>query len=164
MESAAQAWWSFVALGVCAGVVSGMLGVGSGTVIIPALVLVMHLPQKSAQGTCLAAMIPMVAVGAIRYKLNPSIEVNMANAALLALGGVAGAFVGVEIVTRLPGGVLRKIFACFIIAVGLRMLFTPGRAKPANDAAPTARGEAGLAVEGSSPAGGRKADDGGGDR
>ncbi len=143
MESAAQGWWSFVALGVCAGVVSGMLGVGGGVVIIPALVLVMGLPQKSAQGMCLAAMIPMVAVGAIRYKLNPSIEVNMASAALLALGGVAGAFVGVEIVTRLPGNVLRKVFACFIIAVGLRMLFTPGKARPANDAAPTVEGEAG---------------------
>ncbi len=144
MEGVAQNWWSFVALGVCAGVVSGMLGVGGGIVIIPALVLVMHLPQKSAQGMCLAAMVPMVAVGAIRYKLNPSIEVDMASAALLALGGVAGAFVGVEIVTRLPGGVLRKIFACFIIVVGLRMLFTPGRAKPSNDAAPAVQDEAGL--------------------
>jgi uncharacterized membrane protein YfcA len=46
-------------------------------------------------------------------------------------------------VTRLPGSVLRKIFACFIIAVGVRMLFTPGRPKPANDAAPTVQGEAG---------------------
>ena len=50
-----------MALGVCAGIVSGMLGVGSGTVIIPALALIMHLPQKPAQGMCLAAMIPMVA-------------------------------------------------------------------------------------------------------
>lgn len=106
----------------------------------------------------------MVAVGAIRYKLNPSIEVNMANAALLALGGVAGAFLGVEIVTRLPGSVLRKIFACFIIAVGLRLLFTRAGARPASDGAPTARGEPGLAVEVSSPAAGRKPDDGGGDR
>jgi uncharacterized membrane protein YfcA len=122
-----------------------MLGVGSGTVIIPALVLLMGLPQKSAQGMCLAAMIPMAAVGAIRYKLNPSIEVDMANAALLALGGVAGAFVGVEIVTRLPGSVLRKIFACFIIVVGLRMLFTPGRARPSGDAAPTVQAERGRA-------------------
>jgi len=178
VETAAQGWWSFVALGVCAGIVSGMLGVGSGTVIIPALVLIMGFQQKSAQGMCLAAMIPMVAVGAIRYKLNPSIEVNVAGAALLALGGVAGAFVGVEIVTRLPGSVLRRIFACFVIAVGLRLLFTPGRAKPANDADPTAHVEAGqvhparpepyqqagLAVEASSPAAGRKANDGGGDR
>ncbi len=126
VESAAHGWWAFVLLGVCAGVVSGMLGVGSGTVIIPALVLLMGLPQKSAQGMCLAAMIPMVAVGAVRYKLNPDIEVSMVRVALLALGGVAGAFVGVEIATRLPGSVLRRVFACFIIAVGLRMLIAPG--------------------------------------
>lgn len=145
MESAAHGWWTFVALGVCAGVVSGMLGVGSGTVIIPALVLLMGFQQKSAQGMCLAAMVPMVAVGAIRYKLNPSIEVDVASAALLALGGVVGAFVGVEIVTRLPGSVLRKVFACFIIAVGLRMLFTPGRARPSGDAAPAVQAERGRA-------------------
>jgi uncharacterized membrane protein YfcA len=68
----------------------------------------------------------MVAVGALRYKLNPDIDVSMTHAALIAVGGVAGAFVGVEIATRLPGSVLRRIFACFIIAVGLRMLIAPG--------------------------------------
>ncbi len=117
----------FLVLGVCAGVVSGMLGVGSGTVIIPALVLLLSIPQKSAQGMCLAAMIPMVAVGALRYKLNPDIDVNMMHAALIAAGGVVGAFVGVEIAARLPGSVLRRVFACFIIVVGLRMLIGRGK-------------------------------------
>lgn len=129
--SAAHGWWIFVLVGICAGVVSGMLGVGSGTVIIPGLVLLLSLPQKSAQGMCLAAMIPMVAIGALRYKLNPDIDVSMMHAALIAVGGVAGAFAGVEIATRLSGSVLRRIFACFIIAVGLRMLIAPGGRKSA---------------------------------
>jgi hypothetical protein len=118
--------WVLLTLGVCAGIVSGMLGVGSGTVIIPALVLVLSIPQKSAQGMCLAAMIPMVTVGALRYKLNTDIDVSVTHAALIAIGGVAGAFVGVEIATRLPGSVLRRVFACFLIAVGMRMLLAPG--------------------------------------
>ncbi len=126
VETAAYGSWMLLTLGVCAGVVSGMLGVGSGIIIIPVLVLLLGMPQKSAQGMCLAAMIPMVTVGALRYKLNPDIDVSMPHTALIAVGGVAGAFVGVEIATRLPGSVLRRIFACFIIAVGLRMLIAPG--------------------------------------
>ncbi len=127
IAGAAHGWWVLLLVGVCAGVLSGMLGLGSGTLIIPALVLILALPQKSAQGMCLAAMVPMALVGAIRYKMNPEIEVSMLRVALLAAGGVAGAFVGVEIATRLSGTVLRKIFACFIIAVGLRILLVPAR-------------------------------------
>lgn len=126
VEAAAYGSWMFLTLGVCAGVVSGMLGVGSGIIIIPTLVLLLHLPQKSAQGMCLAAMIPMAAIGALRYKLNPDIDVNMMSAGLIAVGGVAGAFVGVEIAIRLPGSVLRRIFACFVIVAGLRMLIARG--------------------------------------
>ncbi len=142
VESVALGWRAFVLLGICAGILSGMLGVGSGALIIPALVLLLGVPQKSAQGMCLAAMIPIVAMGALRYKLNPDIEVSMMHAALIAVGGVAGAFVGVEIATRLPGSVLRRIFACFIIAVGLRMLIAPGGREKGSDIGSRAEKEA----------------------
>ncbi len=161
VEAAAYGSWVFLVLGVCAGVVSGMLGVGSGTVIIPALVLLLSIPQKSAQGMCLAAMIPMVAVGALRYKLNPDIDVNMMHAALIAAGGVVGAFVGVEIAARLPGSVLRRVFACFIIVVGLRMLIGPGASSGAGGAGRKLPGGRGQPA--SRPAEGASAGEGTGD-
>lgn len=116
-------------LGVVAGVLSGTMGIGSGTVVIPALVLLFAFSQKSAAGTCLAVMVPMALVGALRYWMNPRIELRVSYIALIALGAVIGALVGSELASRLPGHVLRRIFAVFIIVVAVRMLLTPGGSK-----------------------------------
>jgi len=122
-------WWGLVVLGICAGVLSGTLGLGSGILIIPALVLLFHFPQKSAQGTCLAVMVPMALVGALRYKLNPDVEVDMVSVGWLAAGAVAGALLGTELAKRLPSVVLRRSFAVFMVIVALKMLLTTARTK-----------------------------------
>ncbi len=114
-------WWVFVILGLGAGVISGMLGVGSGVVLIPVLVLLSHFEQKAAQGTALAVMVPMALVGAIRYWRNPAIELNGAVIGLLILGAVVGTLFGTELAARLPAGVLRKFFAVFLMLVAVRM-------------------------------------------
>ncbi len=64
----------FVLLGICAGVLSGALGVGSGILLIPTLVLFCSFEQKSAQGMSLAVMVPMALVGALRYWKNPQMK------------------------------------------------------------------------------------------
>ncbi len=92
-----MSWYWLVLIGVFSGTLSGAIGVGSGIIIIPTLVFGMSVPQKSAQGMALAVMIPMVLVGAVRYKMNPEIQMNMSIVGLLAVGAVAGAFIGVEI-------------------------------------------------------------------
>jgi uncharacterized membrane protein YfcA len=120
-----SAWWVFIVLGLGAGVISGMLGVGSGVLLIPVLVLLSHFEQKAAQGTALAVMVPMALVGAIRYWRNPAVELNGVVIGLLVLGAVAGALVGTELAARLPAGVLRKVFAVFLMLVAVRM-FTLG--------------------------------------
>ncbi len=114
-------WWVFVLLGIFAGVISGTLGLGSGTVIIPALVLLCGFKQKSAQGIALAVMVPMALVGAIRYWKNPEIEIDAAVIALIVLGALAGVLAGTELVRRLPGAVLQKIFAIFLVIVAVKM-------------------------------------------
>lgn len=122
-------WWGFVVLGVCAGIISGTLGVGSGTVIIPALVLVWGVGQKSAQGMALAAMVPMALVGAIRYWRNPEVELNGLLLVLIILGAVVGTMAGTELVARLPAGALRKSFAVFLAIVAVRMFTAAPRAE-----------------------------------
>ena len=114
-------WWGFVLLGVCAGIVSGLLGVGSGTVVIPALVLLWGFGQKSAQGMALAAMVPMALIGALRYWRNPEVELHGVVLVLMVLGAMAGTMVGTELVVRLPAGLLRKSFAVFLAVVAVRM-------------------------------------------
>ncbi|MFH1718376.1 MAG: sulfite exporter TauE/SafE family protein [Planctomycetota bacterium] len=114
-------WWIFVLLGVCAGVISGTLGLGSGAIVVPTLVLALGFQQKSAQGTALAVMVPMALLGALRYWKNPEIEMNFAVIAFIVLGATAGVLVGTELASRLPGHALRKIFAIVLAIVAVKM-------------------------------------------
>jgi len=121
-------WWAFILLGIIAGVVSGTLGLGSGALVVPALVLLpfFAFEQKSAQGTALALMVPMALLGALRYWKNPEIEINMVFIMLIVLGALPGVLVGTELASRLPSHVLRKIFAVFLAIVAIKM-FTASR-------------------------------------
>ena len=89
-------WWVFILLGVAAGIISGTLGLGAGTVLVPALVLLLGFGQKSAQGMALAAMVPMAFLGALRYWRNPAIEMNHLVIALIVCGALAGTLFGTE--------------------------------------------------------------------
>ena len=112
-----------VILGMVTGVISGALGVGSGIIFIPALVLILGASQKVAQGTSLAVMVAMALMGAIRYYMNPEIKLQMPVILILAVAAVVGANIGSSLAFVLPGAVLRKCFAVFVILVGVRMLF-----------------------------------------
>jgi len=114
-------WWIFILLGICAGIISGTLGLGSGTVLVPALVLLCACEQKSAQGTALAVMVPMALVGALRYWKNPQVEMNVAVVGLIICGALVGTLAGTELAARLPSHTLRKVFAIFLAIVAVRM-------------------------------------------
>ena len=116
-------WWAFALLGVVAGVICGTLGLGSGAVVVPTLVLVpiFAFEQKSAQGTALALMVPMALVGAFRYWRDPAIDVNLSIVALIALGALPGVLVGTHLVGLISGNALRKIFAVFLAIVAVKM-------------------------------------------
>jgi uncharacterized membrane protein YfcA len=111
-----------IVLGLVTGVVSGALGVGSGIIFIPAMVLIMGMSQKVAQGTSLAVMVAMALMGALRYYWNPDIKLSLSVIGLLAVTAVIGSNVGSSIAFALSGAVLRKCFGVFIIIVGIRML------------------------------------------
>jgi len=122
-------WWAFILLGVCAGVLSGALGLGSGTILVPTLVLLFGFMQKSAQGMALAVMVPMVLLGALRYWNDPQIEMNFVVVGLIICGALVGVLAGTELASRLPGHVLRKAFAIFLIIIAVKMLFSSSKAK-----------------------------------
>lgn len=127
METIVSQWYFFVMLGIAAGIFSGALGLGSGIILIPTLVFLFNFPQKSAQGTALAVMVPMVLIGAIRYKMNPEIEMNLYIIVIIAVGAVAGAFIGTELTRHVQGNMLRKAFGIFIIIVGIKMILSSPR-------------------------------------
>lgn len=114
--------WGFAILGLLAGTFSSTFGVGGGIIMVPSLVLIFSFPQKSAQGICLAAMVPMVLAGAVRYIMNPEITVNIKTALILAVFGVGGALFGSWIAANTPVGVLKKLFAVVMIVTAIRMI------------------------------------------
>ncbi len=122
-------WWVFIVLGICAGVISGALGLGGGTILVPTLVLLCSFGQKSAQGMALAVMVPMALVGALRYWKNPEIEINTVIVGLIICGALAGVLVGTELASRLPSHTLRKVFAIFLAIVAVKMFTASPRPK-----------------------------------
>lgn len=117
-------WWFFLLIGLAGGVICGMLGVGGGSVMVPALVLLAGYSQKSAQGTALAVIVPMALVAFLHYRLNPEISMDNRTIGLLIAAGVVGALIGSGIAARVPGPILKKIFAVFLIVVAFKMLFS----------------------------------------
>ena len=117
-----MAWWGAILLGVCAGTLSGALGVGSGILLIPSLVLLAQLPQKTAQGASLAVMVCMGIIGALRYHYNQDINIPWLLVAFISIGAIAGSYAGSSLAFVLPATVLKKVFGIFIVIVGLRMI------------------------------------------
>jgi len=104
-----------VATGLLAGLLSGLFGVGGGTVIVPFLVLALGFDQRLAAGTSLAAIVPTAAVGVISYAVHDSVA--WIPALLLAAGAVGGAQIGTWLLPRLPITALRWAFVGFLALV-----------------------------------------------
>lgn len=115
-------WHWLILIGLVGGTIGGMLGVGGGVIVVPALVLGLALDQKVAQGTSLAVMVPMALMGATRYALNPDIKLSWTVIACLIPCALIGVNIGSSIAAMLPVTVLRRIFAVFVVGVGIRML------------------------------------------
>jgi uncharacterized protein len=136
----ASSWWLFVLVGVVAGALSGSLGVGSGLIVVPALVLLLACPQKSAQGMALALMVPMAALGVFQYVRTPGVQLQWAPIALLIAGAVVGVLAGTRLMARIPDVWLQRAFAVFMLVVAVRMLWSgsvkrtePGARAPAGE-------------------------------
>ncbi|HYT84555.1 MAG TPA: sulfite exporter TauE/SafE family protein [Gemmatimonadales bacterium] len=114
--------WILVALlGLVAGVVSGLFGVGGAIVIIPGLVLIAKLPQHTAHGTSLAALLlPVGLLGALEYYKRG--QVNIAFAAVVAVGLLIGAYFGAKLAGTMSDVMLRRAFGVFLLIVSVRLL------------------------------------------
>lgn len=110
-----------IAIGLAAGLLSGLFGIGGGTIIVPALALWLGMPQRLAAGTSVAAILPAAAVGAISYAVQGNVDWTAA--LCLAVGIVAGAQLGTYLLARLPVSALHWAFMVFLLVVIVTLWF-----------------------------------------
>jgi len=115
--------WEILLLGFAVGVISGIIGIGGGVILIPALIWMLGMTQRKAQGTSLAALLLPVGIFAFwtYYREGSAdLRVGLLVAAGFAVGGLFGGL-GAQYIPELW---LRRIFAITLISIGVRMLFT----------------------------------------
>jgi uncharacterized membrane protein YfcA len=111
----------YLILGLLAGVLSGLVGLGGGFIIVPALVLIFGFSQHQAQGTTLALLVPPIGIlAAWTYYRQGFVDVKVA--ALIAVGFVAGSLIGARYAMTLSNETLEKVFGVALVLIGLKML------------------------------------------
>jgi uncharacterized membrane protein YfcA len=111
---------TFLLIGIGAGILSGLFGIGGGVVIVPALLLYARMPPQMATGTSLGALLlPVGALGAWQYYRAGSLDIRAS--LWIALGLFLGAYFGALIALALTPVVLRRMFALFLVAVAIRL-------------------------------------------
>ncbi|MEA5511401.1 sulfite exporter TauE/SafE family protein [Crocosphaera sp. UHCC 0190] len=113
----------FLLLGMLAGILSGLIGIGGGVLITPALIFIFKFSQQQAQGTTLALLIPPIGILAAWTYYQQGL-VNWKAAILICLGFVLGGLWGAKIAVNLPTNLLEKIFGTTLIVIGLKMFFS----------------------------------------
>jgi uncharacterized membrane protein YfcA len=108
-----------IALGVAAGILAGLFGVGGGILFVPALTIVLGLEQHHAQATSLLAIIPTVVVGT--WRQNRYGNVRWQASLVLGLAGIGGVVAGGFLAESLSGGVLRRLFAALLVATAAQL-------------------------------------------
>src|SRR5688572_17277559 len=123
-------WGRIGLVGLAAGFMSGLFGVGGGVVIVPLLLIVAAFPAKLATGTSLSAIAPISVSGVVGYATAG--EVDWVVALFLAVGAIAGAVIGTRLLVRISAPLLQILFAGAMVATAVRLVVA--------DADPSGRG------------------------
>ncbi len=116
---------ALVAVGVVTGVLAGLLGVGGGVVMIPAMMVLLGLPNVIAKGTSLAVIIPTAITGTLRNRSASNVDIRAA--AIVGAGGILSAIVGGWISDRLSDSLSNALFATLLIVVAGRLVLQESR-------------------------------------
>lgn len=113
---------SLVLIGLAAGVLSVLLGVGGGIIIVPALVYFTKMNMQMATGTSLAVIIPTAIVGVLGKMKAGQVDLRLA--ALVIVGAVAGAYLGGLFAAKAPDKLLKQLFSLLLIFTAVRMFLS----------------------------------------
>ena len=117
--------WLYLVLGLAVGIVSGMIGIGGGILIVPALVYFFHMSQHRAQGTSLGTLLAPIGILAflVYYRAG---NVDVKAAVMIAIGFALGGYFGGVWAQHVPEVVLRRAFGIVLLVAGLKMLLQKG--------------------------------------
>ena len=113
--------WMMAAIGLCAGIGSGVFGIGGGVVIVPALVCLAGFTQHRATGTSLAVLLPPVGIAAV-FEYSRHGQVDWRAALVIALMMCIGAYVGAYFANKAGEAQLKLLFGIFLMALSLYMI------------------------------------------
>jgi uncharacterized protein len=109
-------------IGIAAGMLGGLVGVGGGLIIVPGLVYFLGFSQHTAQGTSLGLiMLPVGILGVLHYYKQG--HVDFKTVGILAAGFLIGSYFGSKIALNMPQETVKKIFASLMIVIAIKMLF-----------------------------------------
>jgi hypothetical protein len=120
---------ALVGIGIGSGIVAGLLGVGGGIITVPALVILLSMPDVVAKGTSLLVILPTAAVGTAANVLRGN--ANLVVGGVVGLAGAGSAFGGALLALRLDPEISAVLFAVLLLAVAAQMLAGRGRDEPA---------------------------------
>ena len=114
-------WLAIILLGISAGVLSGLLGIGGGTILVPLFIYVMKMDVHTATGTSLAVIIPTAIIGVVGHHFAGQIDWKAA--VIVALLAAIGVYAGVKLNAMMPEQVLQRVFAVFLFFVAVQLFF-----------------------------------------
>ena len=122
----------FIAIGLAAGIASGLFGIGGGIIIVPALVYFLDFSQHRATGTSLAILLPPVGLAAVvEYYRSGSVDLKAA--AVVAISLFAGAWFSAAWANKIAAPTLKLFFGVFVICVGLQTTISAWRMRSNNE-------------------------------
>ncbi|MBS1592253.1 MAG: sulfite exporter TauE/SafE family protein [Bacteroidetes bacterium] len=111
-----------ILIGVASGVLSGLVGVGGGIIIVPALIYFAQFSQKEAQGTSLGILLLPIGILAV-WQYYKQGQIDLRVVAIVSLGFVVGSYFGSKLAVSISDNALKKIFAIMLLVVAAKFLF-----------------------------------------
>lgn len=112
-----------ILIGLAAGLLGGLLGLGGGIILIPAMVYLLGFSQHQAIGTSLAVMLPPIGMFAA-YNYYKAGYVNMKYALIIAAAFMAGSYLSSKFALQIPENILKKFFSILLVIVAIKMFFS----------------------------------------
>ena len=127
-------------IGFCGGVLVGLLGIGGGVILVPAMVHLLHMDQHAAQGTSLFVLLPPIGLGAL-LEYRKKGDVDLHGGILCAVGMLLGGYIGGKIAVPMPTIRLTQLFGAFLMFSAVLLWVKASKPVPATTQASVPRGE-----------------------